>query len=78
MYVDLVLTKNQVTLEKSGWSLYMYVRAYGGCHWCVTVYVCVCMFAMGMSVCMFERGVCHCVCMLGHLGDSLCMYVCSK
>ena len=28
MYVDLVMKENEVTLEKSGWSLSMYVRAY--------------------------------------------------
>ena len=28
MYVDLIMKENEVTLEKSGWSLSMYVRAY--------------------------------------------------
>ena len=28
MYVDLVMKENEATLEKSGWSLSMYVRAY--------------------------------------------------
>ena len=35
MYVDLVMKENEATLEKSGWSLSMYVRAR-----LVGVYVC--------------------------------------
>ena len=30
MYVDLSLKENEVTLEKTGWSLCMYVRAWVG------------------------------------------------